>query len=174
MSSALLPGLAALALLVPGPAWAQWSARLALEAPLIAGNSTTGTTHSGFYTVGDSFQPTLDVIGSYYFAQALSVDLEFRRGLTATGTGYSRPLTYLGPGLTLDAPAFPLYGRVAVPIQIEQAAAVFFRLGGGWKVIEVAFIRLYIELTTDVPLGGSGVKFFSGFTFNAGVGLWLR
>lgn len=170
-----LPGLAALGLLLaPGQARAQWSARLALEAPLCAGYSTTGTVHSGFFTIGESFQPSLDVIGSYFVADTLSVDLEFRRGLAATGTGFSRPLTYLGPGVTLDVPTFPLYGRLSVPIQIEEAAAVFFRLGGGLKILDLAFIRVYFELTTDVPLGGSGVKFFSGFSFNAGLGLWLK
>ena len=35
-------------------------------------------------------------------------------------------------------------------IEIEEEAAVFFRLGGGLKILDWAFIRVYFELTTDV------------------------
>ena len=173
MRHPFLLGLAALGLLlVPGRAEAQWSARLALEAPLYSHTSSNGQSSS--FGINESFQPTLDVIGSYFFADALGLDIEFRRGLAATGTGYSRQLTYLGPGLTLDVPGFPLYGRAALPIQIEDTAIFFLRVGGGLKILDLAFFRVYFEVTADFPYAGSGVSFFGSQAINAGLGLWLK
>ena len=63
----------------------------------------------------------------------------------------------IGPGMTYD-PHFPLYARVAVPIQVESGVVVFLRLGGGWKFIDLGFFRAYFELTVDLALGGNGVK----------------
>jgi len=168
-----LPMLAGLALLLlPLRAQAQWSLRVAVEAPLYSHTSVAGQSSS--FGIHESFQPTLDLLGSYFFADTLSIDLEFRRGLAATGTGYSRQLTYLGPGVTLDVPTFPLYGRAALPIQIEDSAVVFLRLGGGLKIIDLAVFRLYFEVTADFPLAGSGVSFFGSQTFSAGLGAWLK
>jgi hypothetical protein len=173
MKHSSLLGLAALALLLaPGRSEAQWSFRAALEAPLYSHTSAGGQSSS--FGINNSFQPTLDVIGSYFFADTLGFDLEFRRGLGATGTGYSRQLTYLGPGITLDVPAFPLYGRAALPIQIEDSAVLFLRLGGGLKILDMAVFRLYFEVTADFPVAGSGVSFFGGQTFSAGLGAWLK
>lgn len=173
MRHPFLLGLAALGLLlVPGRAEAQWSLRLALEAPLYSHTSSNGQSSS--FGINESFQPTLDVIGSYFFADTLGLDLEFRRGLAATGTGYSRQLTYLGPGLTLDVPGFPLYGRAALPIQIEDTAVFFLRVGGGLKIIDLAVFRVYLEVTADFPYAGSGVSFFGSQAINAGLGLWLK
>jgi len=173
MRHPFLFGLAALGLLVvPGRAEAQWSLRLALEAPLYSHTSSNGQSSS--FGINESFQPTLDVIGSYFFADTLGLDLEFRRGLAATGTGYSRQLTYLGPGLTLDVPGFPLYGRAALPIQIEDTAIFFLRVGGGLKILDLAFFRVYFEVTADFPYAGSGVSFFGSQAINAGLGLWLK
>ncbi len=173
MRHPFLLGLAALGLLlVPGRAEAQWSLRLALEAPLYSHTSSNGQSSS--FGINESFQPTLDVIGSYFFADTLGLDLEFRRGLAATGTGYSRQLTYLGPGLTLDVPGFPLYGRAALPIQIEDTAVFFLRVGGGLKIIDLAVFRVYFEVTADFPYAGSGVSFFGSQAINAGLGLWLK
>lgn len=172
MRHPLLPGLAVLGLLLlPGRAEAQWSARLALEAPLYSHTSSKGQSSS--FGINNSFQPTLDVIASYFFG-VVSVDLEFRRGLAATGTGYSRQLTYLGPGVTLDVSGFALYGRASLPIQIEDTAVIFLRVGGGLKIIDLAVFRVYFEVTADFPWAGSGVSFFGSQAFNAGLGLWLK
>ncbi len=173
MRHSLLAGLAALGLLLgPAGARAQWSARLALEAPLYVHGSGTGPGDS--FGINESFQPTIDLVGSYFVTDALGLDLELRTGLAATGTGYTRQRTWLGPGVTVDVRAFPLYGRASVPIQIEDTVLVFLRIGGGLKVLDLSFLRIYFELTADFPLGGSGVGFFASQAVNAGLGVWLR
>jgi hypothetical protein len=80
----------------------------------------------------------------------------------------------VGPGVTLDDPTFPLYARVSFPIQVEETFIAFVRAGGGLKILDMAFFRVYFEVTADFPLGGSGVGFFSSQAVNAGLGLWLR
>jgi len=173
MRHSLLLGLTGLGLLLaPSRAEAQWSARLALEAPLYVHASSNGQSSS--YGINDSFQPAIDLIGSYFLGWTVALDLELRTGLAATGTGYSRQRTSVGPGVTFDDPTFPLYGRVAFPIQVESTVIAFLRAGGGLKILDMAFLRLYFEVTADFPLAGSGVSFFSSQAVNAGVGVWLR
>jgi hypothetical protein len=175
MRHSLLLGLTGLGLLlVPARADAQWSARLAVEAPLWAGHSTGSLGHSSTFTIGQSFQPTLDAIGSYFVSDSVGLDLEFRIGIAATGTGYERQRIQLGPGVTYDVRSFPLYGRVSLPIQIEGTTVLFARLGGGLKITDLGFFRIYFELTWDIALAGSGVDFFGSHSVNAGLGLWLR
>ena len=173
MRHSLLLGLTGLGLLLlPSRAEAQWSFRAALEAPLYVHTTSNGVSSS--YGINDSFQPTADLLGSYFVTQIVSLDLEVRTGIAATGTGYSRRRTALGPGMTFDDPTFPLYGRVSFPIQVESSVIATFRAGGGLKVLDMAFLRLYFEATADFPLGGSGVSPFSSQAFNAGLGVWLR
>src|SRR5215475_6401948 len=167
MRHPLLPGLAALALLlVPSVAAAQWSARVALEAPLWVG------TPSRSYNISQTFQPTVDVLGSFFPWDAVSLDLELRVGIAATG-GYARQRLQIGPGLTVDVPAFPLYGRVSFPVQVEDGTVLFGRLGGGLKALDWGFFRVYLELTVDAALAGKGVSAFDRFAVNAGIGVWF-
>jgi hypothetical protein len=168
--SALMLGLALL--VVPTAAHAQWSIRGAVETPLYFHSSSNGQSFS--FNIGDSFQPTLDIIGGFYVLPILSLDVEFRRGLAATGTGYNRQLTYLGPGVTLDIPVTPLYARASLPIQLEDAAVFFLRVGGGLKIIDLGFFRFYLEVTADFPYAGSGVSFFGSQAVNAGLGVWFK
>lgn len=173
MRHSLLLGLTGLGLLlVPSRAAAQWSARLALEAPLYVHGSSNGQSSS--FGINESFQPAADLIGSYFVTSTVGLDLELRTGIAATGTGYSRQRTSVGPGITFDDPTFPLYGRVAFPIQVESAVVVYLRAGGGLKILDMAFLRVYFEATADFPLAGSGVSFFSSQAVNAGLGVWLR
>ncbi len=173
MRHPLLLGLAALGLLlVPGRAEAQWSIRLALEAPLYAHTSSNGESSS--FGINDSFQPAVDLIGSYFVSDIVGLDLELRTGLAATGTGYERQRTSIGPGVTVDDPTFPLYGRASLPIQVEGETRLFLRVGGGLKVLDMAFLRLNLELTADFALARSGVSAFGSQAVNAGLGVWLR
>jgi hypothetical protein len=173
MRHSLLLGLTGLGvLLVPFRAEAQWSLRLALEAPLYVHTSSSGQSSS--FGINDSFQPAVDLIGSYFVTSTVALDLELRSGLAATGTGYSRQRTSIGPGVTFDDPTFPLYGRFSFPIQIEDTVVAYVRAGGGLKLLDMAFLRIYFEVTADFPLAGSGVSFFSSQAVNAGVGVWLR
>jgi len=171
MRSSLLRWVAALVVLQPGLAQAQWSIRLALEAPMYSHVSVDGQSTST--SVGDSFQPGIDVLGSYRPVDSLSIDLEVRTGLFGTG-GYGRTRTTIGPGLTLDVPTVPLYGRVAFPIQVESGAALFLRLGGGLKITDWGFFRIYFEVTLDLGCAGNGVGFFGSQTINAALGVWFR
>lgn len=171
MRGSLLSWVAALGVLNPGLAMAQWSFRLALEAPLHThvfpvDGPTTMT------NIADTFQPGVDLIGGYAVLETLSIDLELQTGLFATGSGYSRTPTLIGPGMTYD-PHFPLYARVAVPIQVENGVVVFLRLGGGLKFPELGFVRGYFELSVDLALGGNGVKLGS-HSVNAALGIWFR
>jgi hypothetical protein len=173
MRLSLLLGLSGLGLLLaPSRAEAQWSLRLALEAPLYVHTSSSGQSTS--FGINDSFQPTVDLIGSHFVTGSLGLDLELRTGMAATGNGYTRQRTSVGPGLTFDDSGFPLYGRVSFPIQIEDTVIAFLRVGGGLKILDMAFLRVYVELTADFPLGGSGAGFFSSQAVNAGLGVWLR
>jgi hypothetical protein len=173
MRQSLLLGLSSLGLLLaPSASRAQWSARLALEAPLYVHTSSNGQSSS--FGINESFQPAIDLIGSYFVSSMVGVDLELRTGIAATGTGYTRQRTSVGPGVTLDAPPFPLYARASLPVQVEETVVAFLRVGGGLKILDMSFLRVYFELTADFPLGGSGVGFFSSQAVNAGLGVWLR
>ena len=173
MRHSLLLGLAGLGLLlVPSRAEAQWSVRLALEAPLYVHTSSNGQSSS--FGINESFQPAVDLMGSYFVTGSMGLDLELRTGIAATGAGYTRQRTSIGPGVTFDAPPFPLYGRVSFPVQVEETFVAYVRAGGGLKILDMAFLRVYFELTADLPLGGSGVGFFSSQAINAGLGVWLR
>ncbi|HTS83273.1 MAG TPA: hypothetical protein VMH40_21940 [Myxococcaceae bacterium] len=173
MKRSLLLGLVGVAsVLAPSGAQAQWSARLALEAPLYAHVSSGGQSSS--FGLNESFQPALDVLGSYFVSDSVGIDLELRVGIAATGTGYSRQPSTLGPGVTLDVPGFPLYGRAALPIQLEEGTRLFLRLGGGLKILDQAFIRIYAELTVDLAIAGGEVSFFGSQAVNASIGLWFR
>jgi hypothetical protein len=172
MRGSLVRWVAALVVLQPGLAMAQWSLRLAIEAPLhthvfLVNGPTTST------SIADTFQPGVDLLGGYAVLDTLSIDLELRTGLFATGSGYERTRTTIGPGLTFDVPTFPLYGRMAVPIQVESGVVVFLRLGGGLKITDLGFFRAYVELTVDLALGGNGVKVGS-HSVNAALGIWFR
>ena len=119
MRGSLLRWVAALVVLHPGLAMAQWSLRLALEAPLhthvfLVDGTMTST------SIADTFQPGVDLLGGYAVLDTLSIDLEFQTGLFATGSGYARTRTTIGPGMTYD-PHFPLYARVAVPSRSRAA-----------------------------------------------------
>ena len=173
MRHPLLLGLAALGLLlVPGRAEAQWSLRLALEAPLYAHTSSNGQSSS--FGVNESFQPTVDLIGSYFVSDIVGLDLELRTGIAATGPGYERQRTSIGPGVTIDDRTFPLYARASLPTQVEGPTILFLRVGGGLKILDMAFLRVHFEVTADFSLAGSGVSVFGSQAVNAGLGVWLR
>ncbi|HVP63154.1 MAG TPA: hypothetical protein VMT11_21540 [Myxococcaceae bacterium] len=175
MRHSLLLGLTGLTLLLaPARAEAQWSARLALEAPLWAGHSTGSLGHGSEFTIAQSFQPALDAIGSYFVTDSVGVDLEFRIGIAATGMFAERQRMTLGPGVTFDWRSFPLYGRVSFPVQIEDVAVLYLRLGGGLKITDLGFFRVYFELTVDAALVGNGVSPLGSVAVNAALGVWFR
>ena len=89
MRNSLLLGLSGLGLLLaPSRAEAQWSLRLALEAPLYV--HTSGNGQSSSFGINDSFQPTIDLIGSYFVTGSLGLDLELRTGMAAFADYFRR------------------------------------------------------------------------------------
>jgi hypothetical protein len=139
MRHSLLLGLTGLGLLlVPSRAEAQWSARLALEAPLYVHASEQRPEqllrHQRQLPAHDrSHRQLLPRPGRWRSTSSSAP------GLAATGTGYSRQRTSVGPGVTFDDPTFPLYGRLAFPVQVESSVVAFLRTGGGLKILDMAF-----------------------------------
>jgi len=66
------------------------------------------------------------------------------------------------------------HGNLEPPSGTVRLADGTVPAGGGLKVHDMAFLRLYFEVTADFPLAGSGVSFFSSQAVNAGLGIWLR
>jgi len=172
MRASLLRWVAALVVLQPAVAHAQWSLRLAVEVPLHSHLFLTdGPTVST--SIADTFQPGVDLLGGYSVLDSLSIDLEVRTGLFGTG-GYGRTPTTVGPGLTYDVSTFPLYGRMAVPIQVENGVVFFVRLGGGLKITDWGFFRIYAELTVDVALGATNDVKPGTHSVTAALGVWFK
>ena len=136
---------------------------------------TSSNGQSSSFGINDSFQPTIDLIGSYFITwTGRDLDLELRTGMAATGTGYTRQRTSLGPGVTFDDPTFPLYGRVSVPLQMENTFVSFLRAGGGLKILDLAFLRALLRGDRGLPARRQRGGVFSSQAFNAGLGAWLR
>ena len=167
----MVVGLAALA--APAIANADWGARLGIETPIWWHVDQSG--QSASYWIGDSFQPAVDALVEYYPIGNLGIGVEFREGVLATGTGYTRSGTSLGPNVTLDLGPVPIFLRGALPVHVEPGDATWnFRAAGGLK-FGLPALALYIEATADFPLAGSSITpFKSGQQFGIGAGLWLK
>ena len=161
----LVVGLAAFA--APGVSNADLALRGGLETPIYTHFSQNG--QSGSYWLGDTFQPAINVLAEWYPIGLLGLGVEFREGFAASGTGYSRTGTFLGPNVTLDFEG--LFARGAIPIHIEPGDVTMnLRLAGGLKILGI----LYIEATADFPMAGSNVSFFGQQQFGVGAGVWFK
>lgn len=168
-------------LAVAGSSKAEVGIRVGLEAPLYSHINQNGQTVS--FSIGDSFQPAINVLLEYYMNGFIALGLEGREGFLATGTlsncvgancSYQRTGTFIGPNLTLDLAPIPIFLRAAVPFHIEPSPFhLDFRAAGGLK-IGVPFISFYAEVIGDFPLAGSGVSAFSTQQFGIGVGAWIK
>jgi len=166
----LIAGIAVLC--VPAVSNAQFGLRGGLETPFYTHVESTG--RSGWFSIGDTFQPAINVLAEYYPIGNVGVGLEFREGFAATGTGYTRTGTFLGPNVTLDFVPIPLFVRGALPIHLEpDVRYVNLRLAGGLK-IGIPLAALYIEATADFPVIQSNVTVFSTQQFGVGAGLWVK
>ncbi len=166
----LLAGITAL--VVPAVSNAQLGLRGGLETPIYTHFDQNG--RSGSFWLGDSFQPAINLIGEYYPIGLIGLGLEFREGFAATGTGYTRSGTSLGPNVTLDLSPLPIFVRGAIPIHFEPGSVImFFRAAGGLK-IGLPIASLYLEVTSDFPMAGSGVSFFGQQQLGFGAGLWFK
>ncbi|MGZ6123778.1 MAG: hypothetical protein ACXWLR_02400 [Myxococcales bacterium] len=146
--------LAAAFLAAPLAARADIGLRLGGEADLAYNNST------GTHGITDNWPVGLDAMLSYWTPGSIvSIDLEVgEQWATKDAPSGSRLGTVLRPGIRVTPPAFPLYFRGAVPINIEQANGYSretfdLRLGTGINIPLVLF-KIYIEGDMDFPLGG--------------------
>jgi hypothetical protein len=168
--------LAALALsavlLAPAGARADWGIRAGLEAPLAT------HTDSGSYSIGDSLQPGLDVMVLKGPSDFIALGAELKVGFAST-SDYRRTGTTIGPNLTINIPALPLFLRGALPIKVEPGGvALGLRLAVGFK-INLPVLGFYFELTGDMPIVGKDSSGFSPDAFStqtlgAGLGIELR
>ena len=176
---ALIAGVAAFAIPMVANA-GEIGLRIGLETPMYTHQSQNG--QSTTFSIGDTFQPTINVLVEYYPIGMIGLGLEAREGFLATGTisncvgancGYRRTGTSLGPNLTLDLAPIPLYVRAAVPIHVEpDPVRLDFRVAGGLK-LGLSVFSIYLELLGDFPLAGSGVSAFSTQQLGLGTGVWL-
>ena len=163
-------GLAALA--APAMANADLGVRFGLETPIYTHVNQTGQSNS--FSIGDTFQPAFNILAEWYPVGVLGLGVEFKEGFAASGTGYERTGTNIGPSVTLDL--IPLvFFRGALPVHVEPGNVTWnFRAAGGLK-FSLPLIALYVEATADFPLVGTNVTAFStAQQFGLGAGLWLK
>ncbi len=166
----LIAGIAVLC--VPAISHAQFGIRGGLETPFYTHFDNNGL--SGSYWLGDTFKPAINVLAEFYPIGNVGLGLEFIEGFTATGTGYTRTGTFLGPNLTIDFGPIPLFVRGSFPIHLEPDVRYMnLRLAGGLK-IGIPLVSLYAEVTTDFPLFGDNVSAFKTQQFGVGAGVWLK
>ncbi len=150
----------------------EFGLRVGLETPLYTHVGQNGSIPSASVSIGDSFQPAIDVLVEYYPIGMIGVGLEVREGFAATGN-YRRTGTALGPNLTVDLSPIPVYFRAAIPIHVEpDPVRLDFRAAGGLK-LGISVIHIYLELLGDFALAGSGVSAFGQQQIGIGTGVWL-
>ena len=181
MQRLALAALAAVTLAAPFAARAEIGLRIGLEAPIVfhqSSNTTTAggvtVTSGGTSTFADSLQPAIDVLISAYPSSLVGFDIELREGFAATGNGYQRQGTSIGPGITLNPPVLPLYLRASLPIHLEPGDARFdLRTAAGLQ-FSLVVLSIYLEGALDFPLAGNNVTAFNSQQFSLGGGVWFK
>jgi hypothetical protein len=164
MKRSLAVALVAAALTLPAAARADnpgWGIRAGLEAPL-----ATHINDGGSFSIGDSFQPGLNILVQKGPSDLIAFGLEGQVNFVSTGdsTKYKRTGTSIGPEVMLNIPVVPLYLRVALPIRIEPSFPEFgLRVAAGFK-INIPVVGIYVEGVADMPFVGNNT---SGKTENA-------
>jgi len=174
MTRSLALATLAAALVLPSAARADWGIRAGLEAPV-----ATHLNDGNSYSIGDTFQPSIDLLVQYGPSDIIAFGLEGRIGFASTNGNYTRTGTALGPELMLNIPVVPLYARVALPIRLEpDAAELGLRLAAGLK-INFAFVGIYLEGVADMPFVGKDTSgnhedAFSHQVISVGAGVEFR
>lgn len=161
----------AAALVIPAAARADWGIRAGLEMPV-----GTHINDGGSYSIADSVQPALNLMVLKGPSDLIGFGLEGRIGFAASGNGYQRTGTAVGPAMIVNVPVLPLYVRASLPIHLEPSpVTVGVRLGAGFK-FNLPFVGIYLEGTADMPLAGGNTdagqstKFFGSQQFSVGAG----
>jgi hypothetical protein len=146
----------------------------------IANHNNPANGQSSTNVITDHWPVGLDAMLSYWLpGQIVSIDLELgEQWLANSPSANSRVGTVFRPGVRVSPPVFPVYARVAVPINFDQPAPYSretfdLRMGLG-VTIPVVLFKIYIEGDADFPLGGGNVNVPSAFSewafvLNAGV-----
>lgn len=153
---------------------AEFGLRGGLETPLYAHFSNSGT--SGSFSIGDSFQPTINVLAELYPTSLIGFGIEGQFGVAATGDGFTRTGTKVGPNVTFNFAPVPLFVRAALPIHVEPGDLFLnLRAAGGLNLPLIPkLMSLYVEAAFDFPLTGAGFDPFSRQQVNLGAGLWFK
>jgi hypothetical protein len=166
-----LASLAVLALAATSASATQFGIRAGLEVPLV-GHTSAGA--GSTYSFADSLQPAIDVLISAYPAGMIGFDAEIREGFAATGNGYVRSGTSLGPGVTISPPVLPLYIRASVPIHLEPGDVRFDLRGAAGFTFNLVILSIYLEGALDFPLAGNNVTAFNTQQLSLGGGAWFK
>ena len=155
--------LAIFAALLAAPLAARADVGLRLGADATIANHVDGRNGAPSHTdvLTDNWPLGVDLMLSYWTpGEFLSLDLEIAEQFfaSAPSAGNSRIGTVFRPGIRLSPPLFPLYARVAVPINFDQPAPYSretydLRLGAGFNIPLVLF-KIFVEADADFPLGG--------------------
>ncbi len=163
----------AAALALPAAARADFGIRAGIEFPV-----TTHVNDGNSFSIGDSFQPSLDLLAQFGPSDTLAFGLEGRVNFASTNN-FTRTGTSLGPEAMLNIPILPLYVRASLPIRIEpNAPELGLRLAAGFK-INFPIVGIYAELAADMPFVGNDVNgnhedAFSHQIISVGAGVEIR
>ncbi len=150
---------------------AEVGVRAGLEAPIFTHDSRAG---GSTVTCADSLQPAVDVLLSYFPIATIGLDVEFREGFAATGSGYARTGTAIGPGLTFSFPLFPVYVRGSFPVHLEPGAVAIDLRAAAGLAIKLALVSLYVEAAAELSLAAKGLGDLDTQQLSLGAGLWFK
>jgi len=152
---------------------ADWGIRAGLEAPMV-----THVNSQGSYSIGDSFQPAINVLVQYGPSNLIAFGLEGRVGFAST-SNYTRTGSSIGPEIMLNVPILPFYARASLPLRLEpNFTELGLRVAAGFK-FNLPIIGFYLEAAADMPfvgndLNGGSEDAFSHQTFSLGLGGEIR
>jgi len=178
LSAALLASLA----LALGPTAALadssgWGVRLGVEAPFSTHADDPAPGQPRTLTIGDSFQPTADLILEQTPKNVVAFGLEGRWNF-ASSNGAPETGVALGPEMTLNIPVIPLYARLALPVRVQpHIGELGLRVAAGFK-LKFSSFGVYMEGVGDAPLfgvdaNGRNERPFSRQTISIGGGVEL-
>jgi len=177
MKHSLAVAVVAAALVLPSAARADnpgWGISAGLEAPL-----ATHINDGGSFSIGDSFQPGLNVLVQKGPSDLIAFGLEGQVNFVSTNNHYTRTGTSIGPEVMLNIPVLPIYLRAALPIRIEPSFPEFgLRVAAGFK-INIPFVGIYVEGVADMPFvgkdtSGNTQSVFARQVLSAGAGIEIR
>ena len=165
---------AALALIIPTAARADFGIRAGLEAPIV-----THVNDGGSFNIGDSFQPSLDLLAQFGPSDFIAFGLEGCVNFASTSNFTCTGNFARARGDAEHSHPADLYLRASLPIRLEpNAPELGLRLAAGFK-LNFLIVGIYLEAAADMPFVGNDVSgnsesAFSHQTFSLGAGVEIR